>query len=496
MAHLYRLIVAALLVAACNAQAFPLQRTFTWTFGSDSGQAADFESACQAGVNQVKSLFLNCTYYGQPCTWETVSQPENGTCYALRNGNTSYTVGIGAGDGCPPNSTQSGASCACDAGFNERRTGGISQCFKPDDRTPEELCEDLAALWNSTFNNDRSGRVQATLSETADGMTVCYEHGEGVGLPQGKGCKHKFTGDLGFKDDQGKHWVNGHSFAYDFRDKAEVGGSLVCNLGDPETPNEEQPEKCRDGYLGTINGVEVCVEAVTGETEGNDWNRTTDGEGNNTDEKTNVKCKGDQCTVTTEKTTTKSDGTTTTTTTTTNVNRQGYCARNPESSICGREEDKDGANKGARERGRGSGGGDGDGDGDGEENPSQFGGACASGFTCEGDAILCAIAKDQHQRACDLFDDESSESKLYQDNKGKEGNQTGELPGNETISLAGRIDTSDALGGGGCFGDLSLTVWGTSVSLPLSSLCQYLAMLGNILVAVSMLMAARIVTRG
>lgn len=142
----------------------------------------------------------------------------------------------------------------------------------------------------------------------------------------------------------------------------------------------------------------------------------------------------------------------------------------------------------------GGGTGSGDGDGDGEE--SGFGGTCMAGFACDGDAIQCAIAKEQYARNCKLFDDTSAESDLYNANKGKTGNQTGDLPGNETISLTGRIDTSDPLGGGGCFGDLSVTVWGTSVSLPLSNLCQYLAMLGNILVAVSMLMAARIVTRG
>lgn len=140
--------------------------------------------------------------------------------------------------------------------------------------------------------------------------------------------------------------------------------------------------------------------------------------------------------------------------------------------------------------GSATGGGTGDGD------KSGFGGTCMAGFACEGDAIQCAIASEQYARNCKLFDDESAESKLYNENKGKTGNQTGDLPGNETISITGRIDTSDAIGGGGCFGDLSVTVWGTSVSLPLSNLCQYLAMLGNILVAVSMLMAARIVTRG
>ncbi|TWG38202.1 hypothetical protein ATF69_2144 [Acidovorax delafieldii] len=143
----------------------------------------------------------------------------------------------------------------------------------------------------------------------------------------------------------------------------------------------------------------------------------------------------------------------------------------------------------------GGGTGTGSGNGEGEEG-NGFGGSCISGFACEGDAIQCAIAKEQYARNCKLFDDTSAESDLYNANKGKTGNQTGDLPGNETISLSGRIDTSDPLGGGGCIGDLSITVWGHGVSLPLSNLCQYLAMLGNILVAVSMLMAARIVTRG
>lgn len=139
--------------------------------------------------------------------------------------------------------------------------------------------------------------------------------------------------------------------------------------------------------------------------------------------------------------------------------------------------------------------GDGKDDDEQDKDKSSFGGQCEA-VTCDGDAIQCAIVRDQYKRACELMEKESAESQLYATNKGKDGNQTGELPGNETISLSGRIDTSDALGGGSCFGDLNITVWREPVTLPLSSLCQYLAMLGNILVAVSLLMAARIVTRG
>ncbi|MBS0483626.1 MAG: hypothetical protein JSS06_00165 [Proteobacteria bacterium] len=141
--------------------------------------------------------------------------------------------------------------------------------------------------------------------------------------------------------------------------------------------------------------------------------------------------------------------------------------------------------------------GNGNGNGNGEGEKSGFGGACASGFTCEGDAVQCAIAREQHIRSCKMFDDPSPESQLYDQFKGKTGNQTGDLPGNDSINLAGRIDTSDALGGGGgCIQDLNVTVWNQSVTLPFSQICPYLAQLGNVLLAVSFLLALRIVTRG
>jgi hypothetical protein len=128
---------------------------------------------------------------------------------------------------------------------------------------------------------------------------------------------------------------------------------------------------------------------------------------------------------------------------------------------------------------------------------SKFGGACAAGFTCEGDAIQCAIAKEQHIRNCKLFDDKTPESELYDKEKGKEGDVTKDLKGNENINMAGRINSSDALGGGGSgVSDLNLTVAGHSVTLPFSVLNDPLRALGSILVAVSFLIALRIVGRG
>lgn len=143
--------------------------------------------------------------------------------------------------------------------------------------------------------------------------------------------------------------------------------------------------------------------------------------------------------------------------------------------------------------GTGSGNGNGSGNGDGD---SFFGGSCMDGFACKGDAIQCSIAQEQYRRNCVMFNDPSDESKLYDANKDKTGDRTKDNPNNENVSLSGRIDTSDSLGGGSCIRDLNITVWGHMVNLPLSGVCPSLAMFGNLLVAVSMLLAARIVTRG
>lgn len=132
-----------------------------------------------------------------------------------------------------------------------------------------------------------------------------------------------------------------------------------------------------------------------------------------------------------------------------------------------------------------------------DDKPGTFGGSCGAGFACEGDAIQCAIAREQHVRSCQLFTEKSAESELYEANKGKTGNQTLDLEGNETIDMQNRIDTSDALGFGSAgVQDLNITVMSQSITLPFSKLNQYLSMFGNLLVAISFLIALRIIGRG
>lgn len=134
------------------------------------------------------------------------------------------------------------------------------------------------------------------------------------------------------------------------------------------------------------------------------------------------------------------------------------------------------------------------GTGDGEEG--SFGGTCEAGFTCKGDVIQCAIAKEQHIRACRLFDKKTPESEIYEQEKAKDRNRdvTKDLPGNKEVDVSSYLKSDDLLGGGRCISDLSVTVWGSEVNLPLSKICPALAYLGWVLVAVSSLAAFRIVS--
>lgn len=127
-----------------------------------------------------------------------------------------------------------------------------------------------------------------------------------------------------------------------------------------------------------------------------------------------------------------------------------------------------------------------------------FSGNCAAGFKAvSDDAVINAMAEETYRQNCKVNPDEASQA-LAKTNVDKEGSQTGTLPGNAAVSIGpGSFDTSDALGGGAaCMPDLTVSVLGRPQTLPFSVLCDYLGYMGGVLLAVSFLLAARIVTRG
>jgi hypothetical protein len=74
------------------------------------------------------------------------------------------------------------------------------------------------------------------------------------------------------------------------------------------------------------------------------------------------------------------------------------------------------------------------------------------------------------------------------------GDRTAGAAGPPITISAGSFSTTDIVGGGPAgVSDLSITVWNTPITLPLSNLNQYLAMFGNVLMAVAFIVSVSIV---
>lgn len=365
--------------------------------------------------------------------------------------------------------------CVCKAGTVEP-PGGVGACV-PDDDTQCDTFYALGGALGGWRLQERS--FQADI---AHGSRYCME---GQFPDQNKGCIVEF-------DRLAKYEYDGVTISDGFFDKpADMTSGFACTPGSAETPKPPDINPCPNGFPGTVNGLTVCQAKVpnAGIEPGSSTTTVDNGTDTTTTRReTKTTCEAGRCTTTTTTTTTITNNSTGTSTTTTGTNtttqsQSDYCKATPTAKLCG--------GPGLPNDG-GPGGG-----GGGEEEPGSFQGSCAAGFQCAGDAVQCAIAREQHIRACKLFDDKSPESELYELHKGKEGSQVNDLPGNETISIGDRINSTDALGAGAAgLSDLNLTVWKTQVTIPLSMLNEYLAAMGNVLLAVSFLVAFRIVARG
>ncbi|MDB6020237.1 MAG: hypothetical protein JWQ04_94 [Pedosphaera sp.] len=188
-------------------------------------------------------------------------------------------------------------------------------------------------------------------------------------------------------------------------------------------------------------------------------------------------CTGGLCTTTTVTTTAPiiggvaSSGAGVTSTTTGTGTQADYCAANPKAFGC-------------------------------EDKSITGGGDCSVPITqCDGDAIACAIAREQLREYCTY--NPPNNSLAQEGQKIVDGTQAlpddPRLPGNipnVDISADGGIDMSDAIGGGGCPADPQIAVMGRSFAIPFSSLCGSLSFLGNVAVFAALLLAARIVMEG
>lgn len=221
---------------------------------------------------------------------------------------------------------------------------------------------------------------------------------------------------------------------------------------------------------GTINGVPVCAPC-TGKTDtqttGTKTTTNSDGSTTSTTTTTNTTSDGDSTTTTTTTNTTNTPaggGTPTTTTTTDSETKpkDSFCIENPDSPLC---------------------------------KQSSFGGSCGS-FSCDGDAVQCAMAREQHTRNCTMFETQTAMSQLG--NQVADGNdpQAANMPWDagkvQSKDLSNVISQQRFLSSGG-MEDKTVTVAGQSFSIPFSKANQVLQIMGAIVVTFSLIAAARIV---
>lgn len=180
----------------------------------------------------------------------------------------------------------------------------------------------------------------------------------------------------------------------------------------------------------------------------------------------------------TKSTQTTCDGVTCTTTTTTRDGagavvgssekkeaQENFCQQNPQSQLC---------------------------------KKSSFGGSCAA-TTCDGDAVQCALAQETYKRNCQLYDDPKLSTMAEVGNAAMAAGDTpAGHPGAPGAVQAGSVAFSSAINtsspiAAAC--PASYTVAGPfgPLTMDLSALCSSLALLGNIMVAVTWLACAFIV---
>lgn len=170
--------------------------------------------------------------------------------------------------------------------------------------------------------------------------------------------------------------------------------------------------------------------------------------------------------------------------------------------------DPDGGGTGGDGGGTGGDGGDGGGtggggDGDGEnpdpstfcaENPDspmckpgEWGGSCLAGFTCSGDAVQCAIAKQIAVLRCSVEADPTSA--VVRAGNAAFGAASGVVT--SSISIPGFDATNPYTGS--CPVDVHVTVMdGMSFTIPLAQTCPYIQFVGWCLVAAASLAGARV----
>lgn len=533
MAHIYRLVCCLLLTLLCSVTYAGVPKSTVY-ISDRLGTFSTLPELCAAWDSFGQTEFKpgnwdSYSWHTTDCSGGNMSGYRTGSFQGKpvggNNSDNSYGMSYIVAVACPQNTQSSGNDCICKSGFAElggqcipddgggqcvvgaEKVDGKCQCK---DGYKQELggCypdKDKACAGLADFCSGRQGWAAQFRAPGQSADFVCqaaenFNSGGGStpAFPNcSKGCMLTTGTTVAVKDDAGKWHTTGSGKYVGSTCDPNVINKLNEGKEDEKEvtpPDSKDPGKC-NGQSGTVNGVAVCLPY--GEAEGDKTTKTeTNSDGTRTRTDTKTTCTGSTCTTETKVTKIGPDGNSTGgSTTVTQVPKDDYCSRNPGSSVCKALDPK--GPGGGSGNGSGSGSGNGSGDGDDDEDKSSFGGSCSGGWSCEGDAIQCAIAKEQHKRACELFQDTDSEAyKLYLKERDKEGSVLDGLKGNKDIDVSQYVNGGDDfIGGGSCPADRKISFSYGEVSIPYSLICPYISMFGVVIVVCAGIAGARIITR-
>lgn len=407
-----------------------------------------------------------CSYYLQVAYGYTVRKADNMHCYANERSKDdgwvarNYEVLV-----CPANSTESGGVCLCDSGFIE----DSNQCIPESEKDPCELLE-------SACSGSQNHSVNFQLSGQKTGVSFVCMNPTAIGSDGSfPGCTRGCLGIVGgftsaFQSDGGQ-WVTQGSAKFT---GSTCDPSVINDLNseaDPEYVPEDQPgltdkPDCPNGFKGTVNGVEVCVppKASEGLLEKEEKDN---GDGTKTEKETKVKCENGVCQITTTTNTkdTSSNTVVNSSSVTTTVEKGKFCVENPTASACKDDSNSEEGKKGS------------------------FSGSCQAGFECDGDAAMCAIAIEQHKRACETL--EPAKEGIWKDIEAGTDSGSAEAMKREaqTINISTSLNTSGYGLPRSCPADpvIELPFVSKTFSIPFSKACPVLKTMSDVALLITAL---------
>ena len=409
-----------------------------------------------------------CADYGEGWIWQDAPGPRQG-CTFLREWDQTILSGtVYSRLTCPSNTTESGAGCSCNEGYIEQG----NQCVvKPAPDSCELLADMCSGSQGMSTNFSLPGR-KTGVSFTCMAPTAIGTNDPLPGCT--KGCMAQVGGFTTSYQDNSGSWVTTGTAKYS---GATCDPSVINDLNseaDPEYVPEENPKtsdkadpSCPNGFKGTVNGVSVCVppKSSSGISE---LEEKDNGDGTKTNTKTEVKCENGKCEVTKTSTTTNTttNNTVSSSSVTTTVDKADYCSKNSSAGVCKNEQGE-------------------------EEGKGSFGGSCQAGFTCKGDAAMCAMAKEQHKRNCETLEEDKDPSSFFNQVKnGTDSQSAKSMQDNASqINIATQLDKSGYGWSRSCPANtrIDLSFVSGSFEMPFDKLCGPLKIFSDIALAITAL---------